>query len=123
MYPSFITLVNSDTSGTRLLKICGHEFKAFDYDWYIEDAIMLAKCWKPHQITYRRILHLRTWIRENYQHGHEIPYKHLRSLHGCKHWVESVIHKEYKYADETFKSNYEEMLTNNTLIFLRGNSS
>ena len=117
MYPTFITLVNTDAAGTRLLKICDHEFKAFDYDWYIDDAIMLVKHWKPHQITYQRILHLRTWIRENYQHGHEIPYKHIRSMQGCRHWLESVIHAEYNGADEVFIDSYKQRLAENKTIF------
>lgn len=60
MYPSFVTFVSGDSDGTKQLRICNQEFKVFDYDWYIEDAINLAKHWKRHQVTYQRIAHLRT---------------------------------------------------------------
>ncbi|PSL44971.1 hypothetical protein CLV51_105346 [Chitinophaga niastensis] len=117
MYPSFITFISSDSDGTKLLRICDQEFKVFDYDWYIEDAINLAKYWKAHQVTYQRIVCLRTWIRENYQHGHDIPYKHMRSLQACRHWVESVIHAEYECADEMFQESYKRKLVENKAIF------
>jgi len=120
MYPSFITLVSSHTDGTQLLNICGQEFKVFDYDWYIEDAIKLGAYRKTHQVTYQRIVHLRTWIRENYQHGHDIPYKHIRNLQGCRHWVESVIHAEYDGANEVFKESYKQRLAENKAFFSKG---
>ncbi|RBL90452.1 hypothetical protein [Chitinophaga flava] len=117
MYPSFINFIGTEAAGGRKLKICGQDFTAYSYDWYIDDAITLASRWPSHQVTYRRILHLRTWIRENYQHGHDIPYKYLRSLQGCRCWVESVIHAEYKGADEMFQESYKEQLAGNKTIF------
>ncbi|MBS0027672.1 hypothetical protein ACTJJ0_03320 [Chitinophaga sp. 22321] len=117
MYPTFITLVSTNAAGSRLLKICDHEFKAFDYDWYIDDAIMLAKRRMPHQISHQHILHLRTWIRENYQHGHEIPYKHIRSMQGCRRLVESIIHAEYANTGEEYIQSRDSALKTNSHIF------
>lgn len=117
MNPSFYHIISTDSTGTRHMKICDQEFAVYSYDWYIDDAITLAGRWKPDQITYSRILHLRNWIRENYQHDHNIPYKQLRSLQGCLHWVESVIHAEYRYADEAFKADYQQRLSENRQIF------
>lgn len=99
------------------MKICDQDFVAHSYDWYIDDAITLAGRWKLEQITYSRILHLRNWIRENYQHDHNIPYQHLRSMQGCKHWVESLIHAEYWHVDEEFKADYHLRLSENKEIF------
>lgn len=117
MYPSFVTFVRSEPDGTKVLRICDQEFKVFTYDWYIEDAINLVKHWKPHQIIYRRIIHLRTWIRENYQHGHEIPYKHIRSLQGCRHWVECIIYAEYANMGEEYTQRRDSALEVNRNIF------
>lgn len=119
MYPSFINIVSTEVAGTKHMKICGQDYTEYSYDWYIDDAISLAARWKPKQITYSRILHLRNWIRENYQHGHDIPYKHLRSLQSCRHWVESVIHAEYNGVDEMFKDCYKQKLAENKTVFLK----
>ncbi|MEC5145805.1 hypothetical protein [Chitinophaga sp. 212800010-3] len=99
------------------MKICGQDYTAHSYDWYIDDAISLAARWKPGQITYQRILHLRNWIRENYQHDHNVSYQRLHSLQGCRKWVEVVIHAEYRHAPDEFKTDYQQRLSENKVIF------
>lgn len=117
MYPSFIDIISTEVAGIRHMKICGQDYTAYSYDWYIDDAIELAARWKPNQITYQRILHMRNWIRENYQHDHNISYQRIRTLAGCQKWVEVVIHAEYRYADSVFKNSYSEQLNFNKSVF------
>ena len=117
MYPSFVKIKSVSPTGNKLLEICGQNFTVYTYDWYIDDAIKLANHWKPEQITYWRIMYLRTWIRENFQHDHNIPYKHLRSMKSCKNWIECVIHADFKYADPVFMETYQQQLNQNAEIF------
>lgn len=117
MYSSFVTFINRDSDGSRLLKICDHDFKAHSYDWYIDDTIKLTEYWKPLQITYQSILHLRTWIRENYQHGHEILYKRIRSMQGCGRWEERIIRAEYASTREEYIESRDSSLKINRNVF------
>lgn len=119
-YPSFVTEAAGDKRGTRLLFICGQEYKAYPYDTHIDDAIELASYWKNHQVTYDRIIHLRTWIRENQQHGYDIPYKHLRNMRACRYFVEMVIHSEFLSLVDTFEESYQYCLQENIQIFSKG---
>lgn len=119
-YPSFVTVTASDKRGARILTICGKEYKSYAYDSYIDDAIELASHWKEHQITFDRIIHLRTWIRENQQHGYDIPYKHLRNMRACRYFVEMVIHSEFSSLGDTFKESYQYCLKENIQIFSKG---
>lgn len=102
-----------------VLNILGKEFKALSYDWYIYDAIALVEKWDPEQITYDRIMHLRTWIRENYQHGHNFNYSHVRSMGGAKKFIDEVIRSEYRAYDEEdmWKEQREFSLKHNKEIF------
>lgn len=117
MYPDFVKQISSDAEGTRMLEICGKQFLSYSYDWYIDDAIALAAKWRSVEVTYKRIVHLRYWIRENYQHDHNISYKGIRSVKGCYRWIEKVIHAEFKNADEIFKEVYVKELQQNKSIF------
>ncbi len=117
MYPTFVKIKGINPNGDKMIEICGQDFTIHTYDWYIEDAIRLAKRWKLEQITYSRIMHLRTWIRENFQHDHNIPYEHLRSMRSCRNWIECVIHADFKYADIAFQETYKEQLQRNKIIF------
>jgi hypothetical protein len=89
------------------LEICGTEYIAHQDDWYIYDALQLAESWSEHA-TYERIIFLRTWIRENYQHGHDIPLGRIRSLSGCLKWLEKVIKAEYRGTGLSDQSQLEE---------------
>jgi len=119
MYPSFVTVTTRNQRGIRILTICGQEYKAYPYDRYIDDAIALAGHWLAHQVTYERIVHLRTWIRENIQHGHNIPYQHLRSMQACRYFVEMVIHAEFSVENggKMFEEAYRACLEENTQVF------
>src|SRR5689334_8303246 len=79
-----------------LLVICGQEYKAWSYDSYIHDALHIAGYWDENDITYNRIVHLRYWLRENVQHGHDIPIN-VRSLSGAKTLCDKIIRAEYEY--------------------------
>lgn len=119
-YPPFVTEATSDKRGTRMLIICGKEYKAYPYDSYVDEAIELASYWRDHQVTYERIVHLRTWIRENQQHGYDIPYMHPRNMRVCRYFVEMVIHSEFLSLGDTFKEAYESCLQENLQIFSKG---
>lgn len=71
------------------LMICGVSYKAMRYDTYIYDALNIAGYWNPDERTYKRILHLRNWLRENIQHGHDLPIN-VRSLHGAKKLIACI---------------------------------
>jgi len=79
--------------------ICGNPepYKRWDYDQYIDDAIDLASKWHPSEITYERILHLRSWLRENEQHNHQIHFNNVRTLEGCRKLIYRIIDAEYRY--------------------------
>ena len=87
------------TQNGRKLLICGQEYEAWNYDTYIYDAISIARKWEPEQITYDRIVHLRYWLRENIQHGHDLNYHGLRSMAGAKSFVDKVIALEYRGSE------------------------
>lgn len=117
MYPPFVKVAGTNRRGTRILTICDQDYTAHHYDLYIDHAIELAAYWKPHQISYSRITHLRNWIRENCLQGHNIPYKHIRSMHACKYFVESVIHAEHSRAGKSMGEAYKFFLQDNIRIF------
>lgn len=117
MYPSFVIETAKNQQGTRTLIICGKEYSAHDYDWYIDDAVDLAKHWKPHQITFTRIVHLRHWIRENFQHGHNIPYKHITNMRDCRCLLSCIIHAEYDNAGEDFSEDLISWIKENQRVF------
>lgn len=77
-----------------LLVICGTEYKAWAYDSYILDAIEIAAYWNDNDRTYDRIVHLRYWLRENIQHGHDLPIN-VRSLSGAHKLVDQIIQAEF----------------------------
>lgn len=106
----------------RKILIVGEEYSQNHYDWYIEDAIRLVSFWKPKQITVSRIFHLREWIRENYQHGHNYSYSHCKNMKVCKEWLAKVINSEYKYCEEDDLIEQEaELLKDNIETFSRKN--
>ena len=106
----------------RKIMILGEEYSQCYYDWYIMDAIKLASFWKQKQITLKRIFHLREWIRENYQHGHNYSYSHCRSMKSCKEWLAKVINSEYKFCDdEEYRKMEKENLKDNIEIFSQKN--
>ena len=107
--------VKNYTDKGRMLIIFGKEYHAWYYDTYILDAIHLVNKWQTNQITYDRIIHLRHWIRENSQHGHEMCFKHFRSMKSVKLWLDELINREYQ--DEYWKEKKEFSLKNNAQIF------
>lgn len=118
MYPNFVKQKeNNNYNGVRLLEICGEEYLAHHMDPYIDDAIALAALWHPHQITFPRILHLRNWIRENDQHGHNIPFKQIKDLLGCKYFIDSIIEAEHASLGPHYQENFYACLRENERIF------
>lgn len=95
-----------------LLIICDREFIAWNYDTYIYEAISIAKTWKPEEVTFKRILHMRTWIRENIQHGHNLPTFHLKTMEDAKQFIDELIKLEYQFDDLQGS-----ILLNNSQIF------
>jgi hypothetical protein len=85
--------------GKKLL-ICDQEYAAWDYDTYIYDAIELVERWKADQVTFERIVHVRYWLRENIQHGHNLEYGHLQTLASVKTFIDQLIHQEYRDPDD-----------------------
>lgn len=114
--------VKEYTDKGRMLVILGKEYHAWYYDTYIFEAIDLVKKWRPQQITYERIIHLRTWLRENSQHGHDIYFKHLRSMRAVKLWLDELIEREYG-TDEYWAEQKEFELKNNEEIFSKQRSA
>jgi hypothetical protein len=80
----------------RLLVICGTEYQAWSYDTYIYEACEIAKHWPAEHRTYERIVHLRYWIRENIQHGHDYSTSNIRSMAAAKKFIDRVIESEYR---------------------------
>lgn len=103
--------IQSDHLKGDLLMICGHEYQAWDYDTYIYDAIELASRWHKEEVTYDRIIHLRYWLRENIQHGHDLDITELTARSEVKEFIDQLIAEEYP-GDE-FKEDREFALKNN----------
>ncbi len=114
--------VKEYTDKGRMLVILGKEYHAWYYDIYIFEAIDLVKKWRPQQITHERIIHLRNWLRENSQHGHNICFKHLRSMRSVKLWLDGLIEREYG-TDEYWAQQKEFELKNNEEIFSKQKSA
>lgn len=104
------------TDKGRMLVIIGKEYHAWHYDTYIFEAIDLVKNWRPKQITYDRIIHLRTWIRENSQHSHNLYFRHLRSMRSVKLWLDELIEREFG-SDEYWVEQKKFELEKNKEIF------
>ncbi len=117
MYPDFVKQIGSDAAGTRILEICGKQFSAYSYDWYIDDAIDLAAKWKLGEVSYDRIVHLRYWVREIYQHGNDIAYRRLRSVFGCFRFVERVMYAEFSNCEDEMRELYSQYRVDNRAIF------
>lgn len=83
-----------------IYEICGTTYERWDYDDYIEDAIELANKWKTEEITYARIVYLRSWLRENEQHGHNLKFFTIRTMKGCKNFIDKLIETEYQYTED-----------------------
>ena len=118
MYPSFVTeKANSILPGIRILNICGKEYTAYSSDPFIDEAINLASHWPSEQVTYRRIIHLRCWLRENHQFGYNIPYKHIYDMQGCRYFIESVMQAHYGQLGEHYKEAIDSCIQENVEIF------
>src|SRR5436190_20554082 len=93
----------------RILTICGEQYKAWYYDTYIYDAIKLAARWPAAQVNYRRITHLRCWLRENIQHSHNLAFDRIRTMMGCKKFIDKLIRSEYAPVinEDDFKEQME----------------
>ena len=99
-------VINPKAYGTRL-EIFGEEYKAYSHDWYIFHALEVAQRIarrEPEKVTKELIYTLQEWIRENYQHNHNLPYERIRSYNGYKNFVNRVIEAEYRYYDEPDKA-------------------
>jgi hypothetical protein len=102
------------TVNGRMLVICGKEYEAWNYDTYIYDALEIAGYWDEKDRTYERITHLRYWLRENIQHGHDIPGM-PRSLKGAKLLIDKLIRAEYP-DDEYWKEERKFQLEQNAKL-------
>lgn len=99
------------------LSLCGQEYVAWEYDTYIYDAIELAKKWNPGEVNYKRLIHLRDWLRENVQHGHNIPTQGVNTLALAKNFIDQVIKAEYLYAEGESKNFEQRELKTNRKLF------
>ena len=112
--------VKAETEKGNMLSILGKDYHAWGYDVYIYDAIDLAEKWLPHQITFDRIIHLRNWLRENVQHGHDRCFKHLSSMHSVKLWLVELLEAEYG-QDEYWAEQKQFALKENWKLFKKVN--
>ena len=69
-----------------IIEVRGQQYKRNYYDWYIDQALMLA----PDHWTYEQVVRLRYAIRENYQHAHNIPVVQL-GVYGGETALEAFI--------------------------------
>lgn len=104
------------TPNGRMLMICGQKYEAWSYDTYIYDALNISGYWNPEERTYKRIMHLRNWLRENVQHGHDLPIN-VRSLHGAKKLIDKIIGWEYP-DDDYWQEQRKFQLEQNAKIML-----
>jgi hypothetical protein len=114
---SFVILNGQGRSGTRILDICGTEYIAAPGNTYIDDAINLAARWSPDQITYKRIIHLYVWIKDNDECGYKIPFRHIQDIQGCKEFVESCIRAEFGNSGERCRDSFNWCMEENETIF------
>ena len=112
--------VKAETEKGNMLSILGKDYHSWDYDVYIYDAIDLAGKWLPHQITFDRIIHLRNWLRENIQHGHDRCFRHLSSMRSVKLWLAKLIQAEYGY-DEYWNEQKKIVLKESSELFKKSN--
>ncbi|WP_462254691.1 hypothetical protein [Ferruginibacter sp.] len=112
--PVDFAFIKEKTEQGNILSISGMEYHAWDYDVYIYDAIHLAEKWQPTEITFARIIHLRNWLRENVQHGHDKCFEHLASMRSVKNWIDELIEVEY---------GHDEYWTEQKGFFLKGNAA
>lgn len=68
--------IDQDAIQKRISKaqIRGVEYALWDYDWYMTEADELA----PASWGFQWVKALRDAIRENYNHGHDLSYRHLK---------------------------------------------
>lgn len=99
------------------LDICGRQYTIYPNDHFIYEAIELSQHWPKHQVTFQRVVHLRNWLRENQQHGHHIPFLHIKDMLGCKYFIDSVIQAEYANIGEHYLEAFRACLAENEKIF------
>lgn len=114
--------IKEKTEQGNMLSISGMDYHAWDYDVYIYDAIHLAEKWLPIQITFDRIIHLRNWLRENLQHGHNRCFEHLSSTRSVKNWIDELIEAEYGY-DGYWREQKGFALKGNSALFKKSNDA
>src|SRR4051812_3530322 len=92
-YPPFVTSKGfvSNGRGTRILTICGKDYRAMVEDSFIEDAIDIAAQWPPEYITHERILHLQFWLCINEINGPKLLHSNITTIQECKSFIETVI--------------------------------
>ena len=85
----------------KIINILGEEYKVFNYDTFIFDALTIVNRWTFNEgklnpkVTMSFIINLRYWIKENINHSHYIPYKNIRSYSGVKKFINSVVEAEF----------------------------
>lgn len=63
------------------------------------------------------MLHLRYWLRENYEHGHRIPFLHIKDMLGCKYFIACVMQAAYAIIREYYQEAFHASLNENKKIF------
>lgn len=85
-------------NGSEVVTICGEKTLIHDYDWYMERAIRnltAVACNKAGEVKfksvdYRFVRRFRDAIRENYNHGHNLPDEEFRMLTEIKIFIATI---------------------------------
>lgn len=118
MYLSFVIEKGGcSIPSIRVLNICGKDYTAYSSDPFIDEAIDMASHWPLEQVGYRRIVLLRSWLRENFQFAYNIPYKHIYDVQSCLYFIESVMQGHYHDLGENYKEAFDDCMEENAVIF------
>jgi len=88
--------------------ICGQAYGIMDYDWYMREALRILVsivCTDDGDVvdpavTYDFVLRFRHAIRENYNHGHHLPCRHIDTLEGVKRFYRMIEQREEQAMNE-----------------------
>lgn len=90
------------------ITICGKEYNS-QGDKFIYLTLEIAfRCKKELSFfTYEKIMILRCWVRENYQHDLQVNYNGIRTVNGLRKFLRKCVEQEYRVLNDPIEDEWK----------------